>query len=121
MQSNADSYTPLSDDRFKSEFSHDKELAQPGYYRVALDTYGIQAELTATAHAGMHRYTFPASKQSHILIDLVHGLGNSPSAAYLKIDGDTEMSGSRSNNAWAKWKTIYFVIESSRPFKNYGL
>ncbi|HTB85147.1 MAG TPA: GH92 family glycosyl hydrolase [Candidatus Sulfotelmatobacter sp.] len=121
LQSNSDSYTPLSDGRFKSEFSHDKEFAQPGYYRVALDTYGIEAELTASAHCGMHRYTFPASKQSHILIDLVHGLGNSPSEAYLKINSDTQISGSRSNNAWAKWKTIYFVIESSKPFKKYGM
>jgi predicted alpha-1,2-mannosidase len=111
----------LSAERFKSPFSHDRELAQPGYYRVMLDKYNIQAELTASAHCGLHRYTFPASDDSHILIDLVHGLGNTPSAASLQIESDRQISGCRSNNAWAKWKTIYFVIKSSQPFKTFGL
>src|ERR1700722_8144392 len=55
---------------FESTFSHDNEFATPGYYRVHLDTYDIEAELTVTAHCGLHRYTFPKSKDSHILIDL---------------------------------------------------
>ena len=70
---------------FKSTFSHNEEVAEPGYYRVKLDTYNILAELTATAHCGMHRYTFPASRQSHILIDLVHGIGTTPTAAEMTI------------------------------------
>src|SRR5665647_1013623 len=43
----------------KSEFSHDEEIASPGYYSVFLKTFGIKAELTATMHCGLHRYTFP--------------------------------------------------------------
>src|SRR6266581_369350 len=35
----AASYKPLEARRFASEFSHDRELAQPGYYRVLLDKY----------------------------------------------------------------------------------
>ena len=27
----------------------------------------------------------------------------------------------RSNDGWAKWKTLYFVIECSQPFKSIGL
>src|SRR5208282_121969 len=50
---------PLDRTNYASSFSHDNELAQPGYYRVHLDTYDIEAELTASAHCGMHRYTFP--------------------------------------------------------------
>jgi predicted alpha-1,2-mannosidase len=107
--------------RFKSGFSHDQELAQPGYYRVRLDKYDVLAELTATAHAGMHRYTFPASSQSHILIDLVHGLGSKPADAELKVEGDAALSGFRRSDGWAKDKTIYFVVECSAPFKGFGL
>src|SRR5882724_12280583 len=59
-------YQALTADRLRSEFSHANEFATPGYYRVMLDKYNVLAELTATAHAGMHRYTFPASKESHI-------------------------------------------------------
>ena len=35
--------------------------AEPGAYRVTLDDYGIEVELTATERVGVHRYTFPAS------------------------------------------------------------
>jgi predicted alpha-1,2-mannosidase len=117
----ATDYEPLSTEQFKSSFSHEQELAQPGYYRVRLDRYNVLAELTATAHCGMHRYTFPASDQRHLLIDLVHGLGNQPTAASLKIESNHEISGYRGNNGWAKGKTLYFVIESSQPFKSVGL
>src|SRR5882757_1520251 len=111
----------LTAKRFISGFSHDRELAQPGYYRVLLDKYDVVAELTATAHAGMHRYTFPASRQSHILLDLVHGLENKPTAAALKIERDNLLTGFRRSDGWAKNIVIYFAIESSQPFKSFGL
>ena len=114
-------YASLSAENFKSAFSHDKELAQPGYYRVWLDRYNVLAELTATAHCGMHRYTFPASGENHLLIDLVHGLGNPPTGAELKVESKTLITGWRSNDGWAKGKVLYFAIESSKPFKSLGL
>lgn len=114
-------YRSLDSERFKSKFSHDNELAQPGYYRVQLDTYDILAELTATPHAAMHRYTFPASGQSHILIDLVHGIGSKPDGAELKIDKDGLITGYRRVNGWAKGRMLYFALEISQPFKSYGL
>jgi predicted alpha-1,2-mannosidase len=114
-------YTPLSCENFKSGFSHEKELAQPGYYRVTLDRYNVLAELTATAHCGMHRYTFPASDQSHLLIDLVHGLGGHVVSAELKVESKTMISGWRHNDGWANGRMIYFVIETSKPFKSFGL
>jgi predicted alpha-1,2-mannosidase len=106
---------------YASDFSHDHELAQPGYYRVHLDTYNVEAELTATAHCGMHRYTFPKSKQSHILVDLMHHIGSKPTAwATLKVENDRLITGEREDKAWTQ-KTIYFAIESSQPFKGYGI
>ena len=114
-------YEPISADRFKSQFSHDEEISQPGYYRVKLDTYNIVAELTATAHCGMHRYTFPASANSHILIDLVHGIGCHPTDAEMTVEGKNLITGYRRVDGWAKGRLIYFAIETSRPFKKFGL
>lgn len=37
------------------------EVAQPGYYRVALDE-GVVAELTAAQHVAIHRYTVPRTQ-----------------------------------------------------------
>jgi predicted alpha-1,2-mannosidase len=118
---NSEGYAPLEAKRFCSPFSHDSELAQPGYYHVRLDKYDVLAELTATAHAGLHRYTFPASKESHILVDLVHGLGSKPIELCLKVENNSLVSGYRRTGGWANGKTVYFVIESSKPFSGYGL
>jgi predicted alpha-1,2-mannosidase len=114
-------YASLNAERFASDFSHDDEVAQPGYYRVLLGKYNILAELTATAHSGMHRYTFPASDQSHILIDLVHGIGNQPMEAGLTIESDRLVTGFRFDNGWSKGRTLYFALEFSRPFAGFGL
>lgn len=41
-----------SPESFRSRYRHEAESASPGYYSVALDDYGIRAELTATSRAG---------------------------------------------------------------------
>lgn len=107
---------PLDAKRFASAFSHDNETANPGYYQVFLDSYKIDAELTATTRAGMHRYTFPASDNGHFLVDLVHGLENFPIEATLNVESNTVLSGHRRSNGWAKDVTVYFVMEFSKPF-----
>src|SRR5208283_2443044 len=43
-------------------FSHKDEVARPGYYSVVLQNPKVKVELTATAHAGFHKYTFPADQ-----------------------------------------------------------
>lgn len=112
---------PLTDTRFKSHFSHAHEVAQPGYYRVRLDRYHVRVELTATAHAAMHRYTFTEGGPAHVLIDLVHSIGNKPVDCVLHVESDRVVSGYRHSNGWSRNKTLYFVIESSVPFTGYGL
>ncbi|PFG19821.1 glycoside hydrolase domain-containing protein [Serinibacter salmoneus] len=49
-----------------------EEEASPGYYRAMLDS-GIQAELTVGPKSAVHRYTFPASDSSRVVIDLSMG------------------------------------------------
>jgi predicted alpha-1,2-mannosidase len=115
------SYQPLAAKRFCSGFSHDHELSRPGYYRVRLDRYDVLAELTATVHAGLHRYTFPASDENHLLIDLVHGIGNTCTEASLTVESSNLVTGFRTSDGWATNKTIYFVIECSQPFTGFGL
>ena len=61
-----------------SEFSHQQEKASPGYYSVILKSSDIKAELTATTHCGLHRYTFPEGKNALLRIDL--GFGNGAEA-----------------------------------------
>ncbi|MBD3392787.1 MAG: hypothetical protein GF418_11850, partial [Chitinivibrionales bacterium] len=53
-------------------YDKSSERAQPGYYAVTLGDPAITAELTATGHTGFHRYTFPASENAFINIDMLH-------------------------------------------------
>lgn len=100
---------------YPSTFRHNKEIAEAGYYRVYLDKYDIQAELTATLRCALHRYTFPKnSKEGKVVIDLEHrdqllGLA-------LTTHGNTEITGFRRSSAWAKNQHLYFVIQFSTPF-----
>ena len=59
---------------FYSTFSHNKENASPGYYEVNIDSYNIEAKLTASERVGFHQYTFPASEEAHVILDLVYNV-----------------------------------------------
>ena len=54
---------PTTGDLRVSSFSHDREEATPGYYKVHLADEGIDAELTATARAGRRQ---SSSRRSRI-------------------------------------------------------
>ncbi|TGD77582.1 GH92 family glycosyl hydrolase [Hymenobacter wooponensis] len=62
---------------YRSRFDRKNQVAEPGYYRVLLDDYGITAELTATKRVGFHRYTFPKNEQAHIILDIGNKQGES--------------------------------------------
>ncbi|MEO8413261.1 MAG: GH92 family glycosyl hydrolase [Ginsengibacter sp.] len=105
-----------------SLFSHADEKVNPGYYSVELKRYKIKAELTASTRVGFHRYTFPASQQSHIIIDLVQGIGwDMPMYGYLKKLNDSTLVGYRFSKGWAHDQRIYFAAVFSKPFKNIDL
>jgi len=106
---------------YRARFSHADEVARPGYYSVWLPDYQIKVELTATARAGFHRYTFPASSASHVVVDLQHGIGNTVTEAQLTIENDHTASGYRKSDGWGGGKVYYFVMEFSRPFDSAGV
>lgn len=105
---------------YRSRFSHAEEKAEPGYYSVLLKDYGIQAELSATERAGIHKYTFPRSESSHFIVDLAHGYGppSRVSAAELQILNSDTIVGGRTVNGWAKGRRIYFAMKFSKPFQS---
>lgn len=103
------------------KFSHQNETARPGYYRVSFDNDRITAELTATTRVGVHRYTFPASRESNIIINLHHGLGpDRVLDSWLEFASDAEIRGERHSTGWAKDQHVYFVAQFSKPFERFG-
>lgn len=89
-------------------FSHKEEEASAGYYSVILKEEGIKAELTATAHVGVHRYTFPVGKEASVIIDLAHLLDNEHIyEATLKQTTDHEVAGMRRTRGWTDNQYVY--------------
>lgn len=106
---------------YRARFSHQDETARPGYYSVYLPDYQVKVELTATARAGFQRYTFPATSEAHVVVDLQHGIGNTVTEAQLTIENDHTASGYRRSDGWGGSKIYYFVMEFSRPFDSAGV
>ena len=105
---------------YRSRFSHAEEKAEPGYYSVMLKDYGILAELSATARAGIHKYTFPESDSSHFMVDMTHvyGSANRVRNITLEIRGKDTIVGGRTVNGWARGRQIFFAMKFSKPFQS---
>ena len=99
-------------------FRHENEKAEAGYYAVLLHEEGIRAELTATAHTGVHRYTFPKESTPTVIVDLKHSLDNEHIyESSLQVVNPHEMTGMRNTRGWSDNQRIYFVIQCSQPFE----
>ncbi|APU66998.1 GH92 family glycosyl hydrolase [Christiangramia flava] len=108
---------------YRSRFSHDRETAEAGYYSVMLDDYNIKAEMTASTRVGMHRYTFPEGKESHLVFDLMHGIYNYEDKnvwTFVRVENDTLVTGYRQTNGWARTRKVYFAMSFNKPIKEYG-
>jgi predicted alpha-1,2-mannosidase len=109
-----------------------EETASPGYYAVRLTRPDVRAELTATRLVALHRYTFPASKLSHLLIEASSVVqpeagrnavkNQRPVDCWVRVVAPNRIEGS--GNFVGGWNpsayTIHFAAEFSRPFKAFG-
>ena len=94
-----------------------REVSRPGYYSVPLTRYGINAELTATARVGLHRYTFPASDNAAIVFDLENGgCWDKATDVHIEAVGNSRVRGWRYSEGWANDQKIFFTAEFSKPF-----
>ena len=108
-----------------SPFDHATEEAKAGYYKVLLKRFGITAELTSGTRVGMHRYTFPPSPQSNVILDV--GRSNkdwepwnpdsSVHASSLEIVDDKTILGSADSD---QGYTIHFAARFDRSFSDVG-
>jgi predicted alpha-1,2-mannosidase len=108
---------------YRSAFSHSTEVAEADYYKVKLEDYNILAELTTTTRVGVHQYTFPASEQAHIILDLMHGIYNYEDKnvwTVVRVANDTLVTGYRQTNGWGRTRIVYFAMSFSKPFYQYG-
>jgi len=81
-------------------------------------------ELTATERTGLHRYSFPASDEAHVILDLTSGIYNYDGKVVwtsVRVENDTLVTGSRQTHGWARTRYLYFAMTFSKPMRSYGL
>ena len=106
---------------YSSLYSKDKEKVSPGFYSVFLDRYGITVDLTATERSGLHKYSFPKSESSRVIIDLGEGSADRPTETYLRKVNDTLFEGYRFSKGWASDQREFFSLIISKPVKEFIL
>jgi predicted alpha-1,2-mannosidase len=114
------------EDRFdrpaRSRFSHDTEEASPGYYSVYLEDQEIRAELTASPRVGFHRYTFPATPDPALFLDLGYAVNwDRTVETHLRVVNDTLVTGYRFSSGWAQDQKVFFTMAFSRPIRRLAL
>jgi predicted alpha-1,2-mannosidase len=108
-------------DNSNAVYTHDKETVRPGYYSVRMSPGQIFVELTASERVGFHRYTFPASDNAKISINLRQGIGwDRPTETFIKQVNDSTVSGYRFSKGWATDQRIYFTAIFSKRIEKFS-
>lgn len=101
---------------WKSTFSHDDELVQPGYQRMYLRQPKTWVEHTATERVSFYRFRYPEDMRTQLLVNLGGYMGSSTMAnAGVKKINEKEFEGSFSSikRYWGGPKDVkvYFVVQ----------
>ena len=104
---------------YATDFDHDFETSTPYYYQADLQSWGINAELTATPEAAYYRFTFPASRDAHLSLSLgqhaaVEVLNDKIVVGSQRIDGPIAQTVGISGET-----RQYFYAEFSRPMPGF--
>ncbi len=116
--------SPVHTSAYASTFSHNNEEASPGYYRVYLNSSGIDVALTVTLRTGFGQFTYPPSSQSVMLINAGGSAkGNSDAGTGVQIVSNNQVTGEASSGRFcgkANTYTVYFAATFDHPFTALG-
>ena len=101
-----------------SEFQHENETAEPGYYSVRLDTWKATAEVTPTERCARFRFTFDGDDASYVVLDAFSG-GSSVEI----VASENKVTGVCRNNRGGVPAGFgnYFVVVFDQPFEAHGV
>ncbi|WP_214227879.1 GH92 family glycosyl hydrolase [Pedobacter sp. B4-66] len=108
---------------WKSEYSHDDEIVQPGYQRVFLRDHKIWTELTSTDRVSFYRFTYTQDMKAQVITNLGGLIGGTTmvNANVDQVSGSSyEGSFSSVGRLWGGPKDvrIFFVVQFDKQFKS---
>ena len=101
---------------YRAHFSHDNESAEPGFYKVRLDSTNIDVELTVSLRSGIHKYQYPSSDNQYVVLDLQHR--DKVLDHKINMLNAYEINGHRHSSAWAKDQRLFYHIKFSHSIKD---
>jgi predicted alpha-1,2-mannosidase len=115
----------LGQQGWKSTFSHDDEIVQPGYHRVYLRDHKVWAEQTSTDRVGFYRFRYTKDTQAQIITNLGGFVSNSTmaNAVVKKVNGhEFEGSFSSIKRYWGGPKDVkvFFTIQFDKSAKSFS-
>ena len=109
------------DSGYRSRFSHERETATPGYYAVDLLDYGTKAEMTAAERSGAFRFTYPASDEAWVAIDLDHTLQWDCVWSEVRLLDEHTIVGSKLIKGWNPSRHVYFAVRFDSPITDFRI
>lgn len=115
---------------YRSRYDKDSERAGAGFYGVHLSDYDIDAEVTATPHGGVMRFTYPEADTARVQIDLARRVGGTSTRQRIEVLNDSTIRGwmqcTPDGGGWGNGGgnanyTVYFYSVFSRPMTDYGV
>ncbi|NNF86411.1 MAG: glycoside hydrolase family 92 protein [Winogradskyella sp.] len=103
-------------DGYRAHFSHANEKAEPGYYKVKLDSTNIEVELTVSQRSGIQKYQFPDSEHQYVVIDLEHR--DELLDHKIQKVNDYIIKGYRHSKAWATDQRLFYHMTFSHPIES---
>lgn len=102
-----------------SKFRHETEEAWAGYYKVHLDDYDINVELTAMPRVGIQRYTYPADgRPRRVILNLAKAMNwDATDDTYIEVVDSVTIRGYRYSEGWASGQKVFFATRFSQPFR----
>jgi len=109
---------------YLSRYKKESQEANPGYYAVTLEDFGVRAEMTCTQRAAIHRYTYNADGPARLLVDLNYGLHvlwqvereKLVSFCEERLEDPQTLTGHLSKHGWFD-REVFFVVTFDRPEK----
>lgn len=108
---------------YASGYQKKNQFAEPGYYMVYLDDYEVNAEMTASPHVAIHRYTFNTNDSARLLIDFQNGMVGDENTFHQYVlnaeqlfESSTRIVGFARTKSWIE-RCYYYTIEFNRPYK----
>lgn len=107
---------------YHSRIIKETEKGCPGYYSCDLYDAACRAEVTATTHCGVHRYTFQEKDNVRILLSSLVISEYTPAvvhADFNMVDNQTVEGCSHMRGVYGDYR-LYYSIKFSKPFDNFN-